>query len=131
MAGIKLGSKKHLPLSSSNSNSSINKDSSPENSNFDAGRIIERYHSVRDEQHSILAQANLSEDLKRLLFGFSESHYLPDLVDNTNDLVIEYHPLKGKTIMTKEKYEQNKIQKERERMLAPSLHNKMSEGNSC
>ena len=77
MAGVKLGSKKHLPLSSSNSKHSISQDNHQESTHFDAGRIIERYHSLRDEQHGVLAKSNLSEDLKRLLFGFSETHYIP------------------------------------------------------
>ena len=79
----------------------------------------------------MLATANLSEDLKRLLFGFSESHYIPELAEDADDLVIENHPLRGKIIMTKEKYEQYRVQKQRERLLVPSLLQQGSEGNSC
>jgi hypothetical protein len=54
---------------------------------------------LREWQHEQLADCNLSEELKRKLFGFSAEYYLTNPHDPYK-LVIENHPLKGKTIMT-------------------------------
>jgi len=50
-----------------------------------------------------LADLNLSDELKKLLFGVEENHYLSQRV-NASDLIIENHPMKGRFIMTKAKY---------------------------
>jgi hypothetical protein len=41
------------------------------NGNFDEGRIIEHYRRLKESQHHTLSTLNLSEELKRRLFGFS------------------------------------------------------------
>ena len=62
-------SKNKLPLSSSNtSNSGINQED--DIAVFDARRILEGFHDLRESQHQTLVNANLSEEFKRLLFGF-------------------------------------------------------------
>jgi hypothetical protein len=71
---------------------------------FDAGRIIDHYREFRDTQHQQLASTNISDDFKRLLFGFSESHYLPRN-EESHELIIQNHPLKGRILMSKLKYE--------------------------
>jgi len=50
----------------------------------------------------------MSDDLKRKLFGFSSGYYLTNKRDN-KDLIIENHPMKGRIVMTKEKYENHLI----------------------
>ena len=53
-------------------------------------------------QHKILANTNLEEKLKKQLFGFSENCCLNN--NKNNDLVIEDHPIKGKSVISREKY---------------------------
>lgn len=52
--------------------------------------------------------------MKRKLFGFSEGYYLTNEVDARN-LIVEDHPLKGKIIQTKEKYELYAQRKQKEK----------------
>lgn len=56
----------------------------------------------------------MSEDMKRKLFGFSEGYYLTNEADPHN-LIVEDHPLRGKLIQTREKYEQQRQQKQKEK----------------
>lgn len=72
-------------------------------SKFDQYRIVEHYVRLRESQQEKLANINLSEELKRKLFGFSEGFYLTNHHDPYK-LVIENHPLKGRTIMTEDRY---------------------------
>lgn len=81
---------------------------------FDQAKIVEHYRRLRDYQHEKLASINMSEDMKRKLFGFSEGYYLTNEVDPQN-LIVEDHPLKGKIIQTREKYEQYALQKQKEK----------------
>lgn len=52
--------------------------------------------------------------MKRKLFGFSEVNYLTNEV-KAADLFIENHPLRGRILQTREKYEQYLIQKKKEK----------------
>jgi hypothetical protein len=46
----------------------------------------------------------MNEELKKKLFGFSQEHYVTNNCD-PRKLIIENHPMKGRIIMTKDKYE--------------------------
>ena len=98
---------KITPLTSTQGKKSIK--SIEDVTTFDTGRIIDHYHTLKEQQHQQLARINLSEELKRELFGFSNSAYIPPI--NHDQLVIENHPIKGRTIMSTEKYEFHKEQK--------------------
>jgi hypothetical protein len=68
-------------------------------SKFDEYKIVEHYVRLREAQQEKLANINLSEELKRKLFGFSDGYYLTNLHDPYR-LVMLNHPLKGRAIMT-------------------------------
>lgn len=70
----------------------------------------------------MLAKINMSEALKKELFGFDEEYYCTNSNDGIS-LIIENHPLKGKSIMTRERYEANqKMQRRIEGVKASSAN---------
>lgn len=79
---------------------------------MEQARIIERYRK-RENQQELLAALNMKEDMKRKLFGFSEGYYLTNDL-SASDLIVEDHPLKGKVIFTRKKYEHYLSEKEKE-----------------
>lgn len=72
-------------------------------SKFDEYKIVEHYVRLREWQQERLATCNLSEELKRKLFGFSEGYYFTNAHDPYR-LLLENHPLKGRTLMTEERH---------------------------
>lgn len=70
--------------------------------------ILARYHRLQKQHYDQLAEANMSDELKRKLFGFSSVSFLIN-ERNPKDLVLENHPLKGRIIMTKTKFEEQQI----------------------
>lgn len=71
--------------------------------NFDETAIIDHYHHLQYQQYRQLSEYNISDTLKQKLFGFPEgflffNHYRPE------DIIISNHPMRGRTIMDKNKH---------------------------
>jgi hypothetical protein len=43
---------------------------------FEKNKLIDYYRKMRESQHAALGTINMSEDLKKKLFGFSEGYYV-------------------------------------------------------
>lgn len=82
--------------------------------NFDEGRIIEHYRRLKERQHHTLSTLNLSEELKRSLFGFSEGYYLTNEVDPASCVILN-HPMQGRILMSRHRYNHQQFVEHRKR----------------
>jgi len=69
---------------------------------------------MKETQYHHLATLNMSEELKKKLFGFSDGYYVTNEVDPAN-LIVLNHPMQGRLIMTKQKYRHGELCEHRKR----------------